>query len=115
MSKEGSAVPFSRALAPSVPPEPDALTSAMIGIGMNFAGLAAREPNIEDTLLFASIEATENDDLRVFAVLVSWFGIHAPSVNADRLTMLVAGQRSQRVLGLWSAMARCQSKDRRFA
>jgi hypothetical protein len=56
----------------------------MVGIGMNFASPAATEPNIEDTLLFASIEAMERDDLRVLAVLVTWFGVHHPWVNADQ-------------------------------
>src|SRR5438445_7737916 len=57
----------------------------------------------------------ESLDLRVLAVLVTWFGVHAPSVNADRLTRLVASQKSERVRALWSALARWQSKDRRFA
>ena len=41
---------FNRALAPKAAPESDALTSAMVGIGMAFAAPAAVEPNIEDTL-----------------------------------------------------------------
>ena len=76
---------FSRALVPAVAPEPDALTAAMVGIGMGFAAPAARAPNIEDTLLFASVAAMEQHDLRVLAVLVTWFGVHCPFVNADRL------------------------------
>jgi len=35
------------------------------------------------------IEAVSRDDHRVLAVLTTWFGIHAPWVNADRLTALV--------------------------
>jgi hypothetical protein len=107
---------FSRALLPAEPPAHNALTAAMVGIGMAFAEKApAEEPNIEDTLLFASIEAMERDDLRVLAVLVTWFGIHAPYVNADRLTKIVAAQPSPRVRGLWSALAHWQGQDRRFA
>jgi hypothetical protein len=88
----------------------------MAGIGMVFAvKVPLSEPNIEDTLLFASIEAMERDDLRVLAVLVTWFGVHAPYVNADRLTKLVAAQKSTRVRALWSALAMWQGKDRRFA
>jgi hypothetical protein len=86
----------------------------MVGIGMNFAATGAAEPNIEDTLLFAAIEAMEKDDLRVLAVLVTWFGVHASWVNADRLTRLVSDSRSPRVRALWSALARWQSRDRRF-
>jgi hypothetical protein len=106
---------FSRALAPRAAPESDALTSAMVGIGMGFAARAAAEPNIEDTLFFASVEAMERDDLRVLAVLVTWFGVHARWVNADRLTRLVAAQGTARVRALWSALAVWQAKDRRFA
>ncbi|HVT14833.1 MAG TPA: hypothetical protein VHQ90_01465 [Thermoanaerobaculia bacterium] len=109
-------MPFSRAFAPAaVPTEPGALTAAMVGIGMKFAAAPAPDPNIEDTLLFASIEAMENRDLRVLAILVTWFGVHAPWVNADRLTRVVAAQESARVRALWSALARWQGRDRRFA
>ncbi len=106
---------FSRALAPAAAPAPDALTAAMVGIGMGFAAPAAAEPNIEDTLWFASLEAMEKDDLRVLAVLVTWFGVHRPWVNADRLTKLVAGHGPPRVHALWSALATWQARDRRFA
>jgi hypothetical protein len=106
---------FSRTLTPSVPVTGDLLTSYMTGIGMNFAATSFWEPNIEDTLLFASIEAMEKDDLRVLAVLVTWFDVHAPWVNADRLTKLIVAQKSPRIRALWAALARAQSKDRRFA
>ena len=92
----------------------DSLTSAMIGIGMNFAGNADAQANIEDTLLFASVAAMEGDDLRTLAVLVTWFGVHEPWVNADRLIKLVDTRRSRRVRALWSALARWQGRDRRF-
>jgi hypothetical protein len=50
---------------------------------MKFATPADLDANIENTLLFASIEGMEQSDLRVLAVLVTWFGVHAPWVNAD--------------------------------
>jgi len=106
---------FSRATAPSLAPGPDELTAAMVGIGMRFAARSAVDPNIEDTLFFASVEAMERDDLRSLAVLVTWFGVHAPWVNADRLTKLVEARGTARVRALWSALARWQRKDRRFA
>jgi hypothetical protein len=107
---------YSRALLPAQSPPHDVLTSAMEGIGMAFAAPPpTEEPNVEDTLLFASLEAMEHHDLRVLAVLVTWFGVHSPYVNADRLTKIVAAQRSERVLVLWSALARWMGKDRRFA
>ena len=92
----------------------DVLTSQLVGIGMNFAGAPAHDPNIEDSILFASIEGMEKGDLRVLAILVTWFGIHAPWVNADRLTTLARAQSSARVRAFWSAVARWQRKDRRF-
>lgn len=105
---------FSRAVVPAEPAGDSVLTSDMAGIGMNFAVRPSRDPNIEDTLVFASIEGMERRDLRVLAILTAWFGIHAAWVNADRLIRLVALQESRRVRALWSALARMQAKDRRF-
>jgi hypothetical protein len=107
---------FSRALVPAATlPLPDALTSAMAGIGMAFAAAPTAAPNIEDTLLFASTEAMDRNELRVAAILVSWFGVHHRWVHADRLTKLVATHGSQRVLAFWAALARWQVRDRRYA
>ena len=108
-------MPFKRAIAPATIPEADTLTSALAGIGMNFAVRPLRDPNIEDTLLFASVEAMEKDDLRVLAILVTWFGVHHPWVNGDRLVKLVGEHHSTRVRALWAALAQWQSTDRRFA
>lgn len=105
----------SRALAPARAPSADALTANMVGIGMLVGGEASRDPNIEDTLLFASLEGMEHGDLRVLAVLVTWFGVHSSRANADRLTRLVALQESRRVHAFWSAVARWRAADRRFA
>lgn len=105
----------SRALAPALAPSTDALTADMVGIGMLVGGEGSRDPNIEDTLLFASVEGMERGDLRVLAVLGTWFGVHSGRVNADRLTRLVAIQESKRVLAFWSALAHWRSADRRFA
>jgi hypothetical protein len=106
---------FSRVLIPSTPPAAEALTAAMVGIGMNFAFSAAKDPNIEDTLLFASVEAMEAGDLRVLAVLCTWWGVHSDWVNADRLTKLVERTGSPRARALWSALARSKESDRRFS
>jgi hypothetical protein len=107
-------MPFHRIAA--LPPliASDVLTSQLVGIGMNLAVPPAHDPNIEDTILFASIEGMEKQDLRVLTVLTTWFGIHAAWVNADRLTTLVTTQSSARVRAFWSALARWQKKDRRF-
>ncbi len=105
----------SRAIAPLQAPSGDALTADLVGIGLLVGGESSRDPNIEDTLLFASAEGMERNDLRVLAVLVTWFGVHAAHVNADRLTRLVAMQSSKRVRAFWSALARWRAADRRFA
>lgn len=105
----------SRAIAPAQSPSGDALTADLVGIGLLVGGEGSRDPNIEDTLLAASVEGLERDDLRVLAVLVTWFGVHAAHVNADRLTRLVALQASKRVRAFWSALARWHAADRRFS
>ena len=106
---------FSRTLVPTQTPQADVLTSCMAGIGMNFTAAPSADPNIEDTILFASIEGVEHYDLRVLAVLVTWFGIYEPWVNADRLTKVVETQSSPRLRAFWSALANWYRKDRRFA
>jgi len=80
---------FSRAVAPVSPPETDALTEDMAGIGMNLGGRANHRANIENTLFFASKEGMDRADLRVLSVLVTWLGIHGARVNVDRLAKLV--------------------------
>src|SRR5215471_12976605 len=114
MWRGGLVMPFRSALAPA-PDETDELNSNMVGIGMNFAARATHQPNIEDTLLHASVEAVEKPDLRVLSLLTTWFGVYATWVNADRITQLVANQQSQRVRAFWSALAYWRRKDPRFA
>jgi hypothetical protein len=104
-----------RDIAPAQPATGDGLTADLVGIGLLVGGDGSREPNIEDTLLAASIEGLERDDLRVLAVLVTWFGIHSGRVNADRLTRIVTLQESKRVRAFWSALAQGRAADRRFA
>ena len=106
---------FKRTLGPPAPLQGDALTAAMVGIGMNFAASPSPNPNIEDTLLAASVEGLEHEDYRVLSVLVSWLEIHAAWINADRMTTLVSRQSSGRVRAFWSAVGEWLVKDRRFA
>jgi hypothetical protein len=105
----------SRAIAPGQSPSRDGLTADLVGIGLLVGGESSCDPKIEDTVLFASVEGMERDDLRLLGVLVTWFGLHAARVNADRLTRLVALQASKRVRAFWSALARWRADDRRFA
>jgi hypothetical protein len=106
---------FRRQLAPALPLEGERLTAALVGIGMAFAAEEIANPNIEDTLLAASIEGMERRDFRVLSVLMSWLEIHSAWVNADRLTVLVDQHASGRVRAFWSAVARWLGKDRRLA
>jgi hypothetical protein len=87
----------------------------MVGIGMRFAARAQREPNIEDTLIAASIEGVVRDDLRVLAILTTWIQVHHPWINADRLWRGIEQQSDARVRAYWSAIGHMLAKDRRFA
>lgn len=105
---------YRRVTAPSELLRGNALTQAMVGIGMRFAAKPSRDPNIEDTLLAASVEGMEHDDLRVLSTLVSWLHIHHPWINADRLNRVVSSQRAPRVRAFWAMVADWLRKDRRF-
>lgn len=108
-------MPYRRSIAPARAATGNALTADLVGIGMLVGGGGARDPNIEDALLAASLEGMERGDLRVLAVLVTWFGVHSGRVNADRLTRLIAATDSKRTRAFWSALARWRGPDRRFA
>lgn len=106
---------FRRSTTTSPRPPDDVLTARMVGIGMNFAAAPEPDADIEATLVEASVVGMDEHDLRVLAVLTTWFGVHHAYVNADRLVRLVSKQSSDRVRAYWSALARWQAKDRRFA
>ncbi|HTE55879.1 MAG TPA: hypothetical protein VK698_33735 [Kofleriaceae bacterium] len=106
-------MPFRRQAHAVVLPAMENLASAVAGLGIAMAATPLREADIEATLLAASIEGMDRADLRLVALVVSWFGVHSSRVNADRLTRLVAGQ-SIRVRALWAALALWKRKDRRF-
>jgi hypothetical protein len=106
---------FRRQVLPAEVLKGEGLTAALVGIGMNFAARAAKDPNIEDTLFFAAREALEESDLRLFSVLVTWLEVHAQWINAHRLIRLTSNESSSRVCAFWSAVGRWLSKDRRFA
>jgi hypothetical protein len=90
------------------------LTSAMVGIGMLYPAPPTRDPNIEDTLISASLEGIQNDDLRLISVLTSWLGVHHPWINADRLTRALMHVKSVKALAFWAAVGQWLGKDRRF-
>lgn len=107
---------FRRKIGPAKDaPEPAALAAGLAAIGFKLGVAPAKtEPNIEDMLLFASIEALERD-LRLLATLLLWIRIHRAYVNADRLTRLVLAEPSVRVRAFWAGVARWLHVDRRFA
>jgi hypothetical protein len=96
-------------------PQGEGLTAAMVGIGVGFAATAAPEPNIEDTLLAASIEGMEHDDSRVLSALTTWLSVHHQRVNADRLIRIVSPRGEERVLAYWAAVAHWLNADRRLS
>ncbi|MCP4603750.1 MAG: hypothetical protein GY847_25075 [Proteobacteria bacterium] len=102
-------------IAPSELPCGENLTRAMAGIGMRFSAKPAADPNIEDTLIAASFESMEHDDLRVLSILITWIQIHHPWINADRLTRAVTSKQSPRVQAFWASTAARLHKDRRFS
>ncbi len=108
---------FRRIVLPAERPSEAQLTRAMAGIGMRFAAAPDRNANIEDTLLFASEAGMEQGDLRVLSELVTWFGVHAPWVNADRLVWSFAGFRregEQRSPAARSPQGFSRSRTRRY-
>ncbi len=105
---------FNRLEVAATLPGGDELTRAMAGIGMNFAVAPLENPNIEDTLLAASREAMENDDLRVLSITVKWLEIHHPRLNVDRLYRAVSRETSLRVRAFWTAVAQWLRHDRRL-
>jgi hypothetical protein len=106
---------FKRRITPHTQLEGEALTAAMASIGINFAAPSATEANIEDTLHFAAMEGLEKHDLRVLAALATWFEMHHPIVNADRLIRVIQNDASVTVRAWWSALALWMRADRRFA
>jgi hypothetical protein len=105
---------FSRATSLDAMPAADEVTARMVGIGMNFAAKAKANADIEGTLLHSSVLGMTEGDLRVLAVLTTWFGVHHTHVNADRLVRLVSAHPSERVRAYWAAVATWLAKDRRF-
>lgn len=106
---------FSRTTPLGKRPDAKALTSNMVGIGMNFAAEPNSSAPVEETLVHVSELGMEDHDLRVLAVLTTWLGVHHGYINADRLVRCVSVHPSYRVRAFWAAIAHWLSKDRRFA
>lgn len=93
----------------------DELTGSLVGIGCNLAATAVPEPNIEDTLVSASIEGMDRHDLRVLDLLVTWLEVHHAHVNADRLIRATGTLESARARAFWAAAGSWLEADRRLA
>ena len=93
----------------------DSLTGAMVGIGMQFAASPTHMPNIEDTLLAASVEGVDRSDIRVLSVMTTWLDVHSPRVNVDRLVRALSSEASRRVRLYWAAVAKWKRSDARWA
>ena len=105
---------FSRAMVPETYPSREALTADMVGIGMLFAEHGSKNPNIENTLVAASLEGVDGQDYRALSLLVDWLEIHGDRINADRLIHLVLNLKSERTRCFWAGVAQWLKKDRRL-
>ena len=88
-------------------------------IGFNLNGRKKSiDPNIEASLISASIEAINNKDNRIGGLLVDWITAHYLRVNVDRLTKFVFSLNDSDykfVKTFWCANAqRLFIKDQRF-
>ncbi|MBF0367465.1 MAG: hypothetical protein HQK50_17965 [Oligoflexia bacterium] len=106
---------FKRLLIPAEFAKGDKLTSDLVGIGFRFAApMPKEEPNIEDTIIAASLEGIANDDYRMLSLLVDWFSIHVARVNVDRLVNAVQLVQEKKVKTFWASLAEWQKKDWRL-
>ena len=95
------------------------LDSDLRAIGFNLGGgKKSTDPNIEASIISASIEAVNNKDNRMGGLLVDWITIHYLRVNVDRLTKFVfslSDSDYKFVKIFWCANAqRLFIKDQRF-
>ena len=95
------------------------LDSDLRAIGFNLsARKSSINPNIESSLISASIEAVNYKDNRMAGLLVDWIRIHYLRINVDRLTKFVFSLNDfeyKFVKVFWHANAqRLYAKDQRF-
>ena len=95
------------------------LDSDLRSIGFNLGGgKKSTDPNIEASIISASIEAVNNKDNRIGGLLVDWITVHYLRVNVDRLTKFVFNLSDldyKFVKIFWCANAqRLFIKDQRF-
>lgn len=107
---------FKRDIYPTILPNGETLTKALIGIGFRFNGTRSHDVNIEDTLIAASLEGLHGDG-RVLSLLVDWWEIHHSRVNADRFVQLVehySREATPSFIAFWAAQAQRFKSDVRL-
>ena len=95
------------------------LDSDLRAIGFNLSSRKKSiDPNIEASVISASVEAVNNKDNRMGGLLVDWITAHSLRVNVDRLTKFVSSLSESDykfVKIFWCANAqRLFAKDQRF-
>ena len=95
------------------------LDSDLKAIGFNLnCKKKSIDPNIETSIISASIEAVNNKDTRIGGLLVDWITAHYLRVNVDRLTKFIfslSNSEYKFVKIFWCANAqRLFAKDQRF-
>ena len=95
------------------------LDSDLRAIGFNLGGgKKSTDPDIEASIISASIEAVNNKDTRIGGLLVDWITVHYLRINVDRLTKFVFSLNDSDykfVKIFWCANAqRFFIKDQRF-
>ena len=97
----------------------EALDSDLRAIGFNLSSRKKSvDPNIEASIISASVEAVNNKDNRIGGLLVDWITTHYLRVNVDRLTKFASNLSESDykfVKIFWCANAqRLFAKDQRF-
>lgn len=91
------------------------LTRSMIGIGILFGGEGTKNPNIENTIISASLHGIRNQDFRVLSMVTLWLEKHFFILNASRLIKLIEKCKEDKsFLRFWVAVSQWQAADNRF-
>lgn len=77
----------------------------MAGIGLRLPDTPWLNVNIEDTLLFASLDALELDEPEVLDMLATWFHTHHARIIAERFIHLVHAAANADLVPMWRAIA----------
>lgn len=97
---------FSRKIIPAQYATRHQLTADLVGIGILLAEKPSEQPNIENTLIAASIEGIEGD-FRVLALLVDWIQMHHERIIANRLIKLVRQIKSKKFAAFGQELESC--------